>query len=280
MELPKSGPLSFSETSTITLSVSELFPCPKTSKDARLSKEEDRDDQKLKNDKDHGLMLYLSLITSQDSHRSATREIDLVNGFDDLGKPLNLPDLNRRVEEAEPRVFSCNFCHRKFYSSQALGGHQNAHKRERTLVKRGQRNVNGVFSSMTASQPLHSSYGYNKPLGIQAHSMINKPPLKIPPAAASSQYSCGHQHGWSRRPFDQQPVLGRLPSDGCDFGIGIGSSSSTGGVARFHGVLKNSPSPDKKIGGLWWSTNSSSSPSDLRVVRQDELQKLDLSLKL
>lgn len=185
--------------------------------------------------------------------------------------------------ESEPRVFSCNYCQRKFYSSQALGGHQNAHKRERTIAKRNQRIGATIAAtaaafghpylhhhqqqpsySNIASLPLHGS-SPNRSLGIQVHSMIHKQPLSnMTPTMSSSGNVYGH-HGWSRLPIEQQPAVGKLVLETYHSSAPVGPTSR-GGAGRF-GV-------DEGVSSGWWSGDS-----PIKSNHEDSA-KLDLSLSL
>lgn len=220
------------------------------------------------------LVLDLSLKSNKESDQRLNPELNLIDCFDSYicsETSTNDP----KGTSHEPRIFSCNYCQRKFYSSQALGGHQNAHKRERTLAKKGVSHKIGAasddfrllshrFSSM-ASLPLHGSIN-NRSLGIQVHSTIHKPASLY----QSSRY--GHNGSFLRHPIDQQPAIGRLAAAGSM----SSSSSSSGGMGRFESTSRKISLAAERNGGFWWN----SSVSHLKTKQDHELQKLDLSLKL
>ncbi|KAJ8770416.1 hypothetical protein K2173_015030 [Erythroxylum novogranatense] len=160
------------------------------------------------------------LVTSETSEPESTQSLDPSPSNGDTSKrpkfDLNLMDFYEGCssKESSKRVFKCKYCKNKFSTSQALGGHQNAHRRERAIEKREKLMNDAAMANYDHAKymlypyapeisrfHLHSSPAKNLGSGFNFQSMIQKP--------YSSHYlhrGFGHglNNGWSKQTIVEQ----------------------------------------------------------------------------
>ncbi|XVF07413.1 hypothetical protein REPUB_Repub06bG0136600 [Reevesia pubescens] len=152
--------------------------------------------------KDKGIRLFGKEFGGDSA--TASNESESAENNEDTSKENENGDNSRR--------FECHYCCRNFPTSQALGGHQNAHKRERQHAKRAHLQSAMAHNSLSDAH-IYGLVNYRLGSAPTVPAMTTYPSWNSNISSSNSRFYGNHHSSFSQPPINGSPLgLWRIPA--------------------------------------------------------------------